>query len=606
MNCPYRGYTMSKVWQILPPAPAEFKEKFPEQNPVVLQLLYNRGLDTQGKIDEFFNPDYETDIHDPFIFQDMQKAVDRIFQAVEKGEKIVVHGDYDADGVSSSALMMTVLGRLIEVFGEKDRLNELLSIYIPHREKEGYGLKLPTVEKLAKDKVNLLITVDCGVANAAEVVAATAAGIEVIITDHHQEPLILPKAFAIINPQLAREKYPFRPLAGVGVAFKVAQALAREAEKRKPEENWEGFVKWLLDLVAIGTVADVMPLLGENRTLVKYGLVVLNKTPRLGLQALLFKAGINGNGKMSGAARDALPKKGLNAYSIAFQIAPRLNAAGRMEHANTAYGLLMATDMETAEQLSDQIQESNVARQSLTETIVEQAQAEFSRQAAAGQKLLMVLGEGWPTGILGLVSGKLTDKFCRPSIVASVFDGKVVASGRSVAEFNIFRALQKVDKYFANYGGHPAACGFTLKNNADFSALQAELQALAATELKTADLSPVLEIAAAVKLDEISWGLLDELEKMEPFGEENPRPVLAVTGVTVSGVEKMGRDGAHLKILVKQDNGLVRKLIGFSLTNGFGNLQPGAKIDVAVEVGVNEWNGNRELQLKIVDMKVSS
>ncbi|MFA6533817.1 MAG: single-stranded-DNA-specific exonuclease RecJ [Patescibacteria group bacterium] len=597
---------MSKVWQILPPAPAEFKEKFPEQNPVVLQLLYNRGLDTQGKIDEFFNPDYETDIHDPFIFQDMQKAVDRIFQAVEKGEKIVVHGDYDADGVSSSALMMTVLGRLIEVFGEKDRLNELLSIYIPHREKEGYGLKLPTVEKLAKDKVNLLITVDCGVANAAEVVAATAAGIEVIITDHHQEPLILPKAFAIINPQLAREKYPFRPLAGVGVAFKVAQALAREAEKRKPEENWEGFVKWLLDLVAIGTVADVMPLLGENRTLVKYGLVVLNKTPRLGLQALLFKAGINGNGKMSGAARDALPKKGLNAYSIAFQIAPRLNAAGRMEHANTAYGLLMATDMETAEQLSDQIQESNVARQSLTETIVEQAQAEFSRQAAAGQKLLMVLGEGWPTGILGLVSGKLTDKFCRPSIVASVFDGKVVASGRSVAEFNIFRALQKVDKYFANYGGHPAACGFTLKNNADFSALQAELQALAATELKTADLSPVLEIAAAVKLDEISWGLLDELEKMEPFGEENPRPVLAVTGVTVSGVEKMGRDGAHLKILVKQDNGLVRKLIGFSLTNGFGNLQPGAKIDVAVEVGVNEWNGNRELQLKIVDMKVSS
>lgn len=595
---------MSKVWQLLPAMPAEFKEKFPEQNPVILQLLYNRGLDTQEKVDEFFNPDYEGDIHDPFLFSDMTKAVERIYRAVEKREKITVHGDYDADGVSASAVIMTALEKLVEVFGQKEKMKELLGIYIPHREKEGYGLKPPTIETLSREGVNLIITVDCGIANKAEAELCREKGIDLIITDHHQEPLELPKAYAIINPSLKRENYPCKFLAGVGVAFKVAQALISEGKKRKPEENWEGFEKWLLDLVAIGTVADVVPLLGENRTLVGYGLVVLNKTPRVGLQALMYKTGIGSGGNgFSNGLRDRLPKKGLNTYSIAFQIAPRINAAGRMDHANTAYGLLMTKSMEEAENLSDSIQSSNVARQNLTESIMDQLLQEFNRQSAEGQKLLIALGEGWPTGVLGLVSGRMTDKFSRPTIVASVFEGKVVGSGRSVAEFNITRALQQNESYLANYGGHPAACGFTLKNNDDYLKFAAEMQALAAAELKDVELNPVLEIETEIKLEDATWALYDALEKMEPFGEGNEKPSFVVYNAEVEGVEKLGKDGAHLKIMLKQSNGMIRKLIGFSLSNGFGSLRRGDKVDVVVDIGVNEWNGSRELQLKVVDIK---
>jgi single-stranded-DNA-specific exonuclease len=274
-----------------------------------------------------------------------------------------------------------------------------------------------------------------------------------------------------------------------------------------------------------------------------------------------------------------------------------------MDHANTAYALLLTNDREEAENLSDQIQASNQARQNLTDSIIDEVVREFDEQVQAGEKLLITLGQDWPTGVLGLVAGKLCDRFNLPVFIASLFDGKIVGSGRSVAEFDVTAALQKLKDYFANFGGHPAACGFTLKNNNDFSKFQKDLQALAAQELKNIELNPVLEVEAKIDLEQVTWGLYDELEKMEPFGDENPRPLFIISEAEVDSVEKLGRDNSHLKVLVKQNNGLIRKLIGFGLANGFGELKRGDKIQVVVEVGVNEWNGNRELQLKIIDLK---
>lgn len=586
--------------------PVEFRDRFPEINPVVLQLLYSRGIDTQEKVDEFFNPDYEQDLHDPFIFQDMAKAVKRIFAAIKKGEKIVVHGDYDADGVTASTVMMTTLRKMVEIFGKKEKIDTLFDVYIPHREKEGYGFQIPTAQYFIDNKIDLVITVDCGVSDAPAVEFCSKAGIDVIVTDHHQEPVTLPAAYAIINPQLAREKYPFRQLAGVGVAFKVAQALIAEAKKKNDKENWEGFEKWLLDLVAIGTVADVMPLLGENRTLVRYGLVVLNKTPRLGLKALFKQAGISGNGGVPSSFRDDLPKKGLNSYSIAFQISPRLNAAGRMDHANNAYGLLMTTDEQEAESMAEQIQKSNSARQTLTENIISQVEKNLGQQASADEKLLIGIGDNWPTGILGLVAGRLCERFYRPVVIISRFEGKIVGSGRGIDGSDITVPLKGLEKYLYRYGGHAQANGFTLKPEASLEEFVVEYKKALAVQLEKVELMSFLEIDSEVDLADVSWPLYDELEKMEPFGEGNVRPRFLATGLEVDSVEKMGKDMKHLKLLVRQNNGMVRKLIGFGKVIDFASIKKGDKIDAVIDVGINEWNGSRELQLKIADLKIHS
>ncbi|MFA5076474.1 MAG: single-stranded-DNA-specific exonuclease RecJ [Patescibacteria group bacterium] len=597
---------MPKNWQVAPVAPTEIKAKFPELSPVVLQLLYNRGLDSQEKVDEFLNPDYEQDLHDPFLFKDMKKAVKRIMAAVKKGEKILVHGDYDADGVSSSAVMTSVLQKLIEKFRPEEAIHELpLQIYIPHREKEGYGLNVEAVKGFIKDKINLIITVDCGIANAAEINLCNQAGIDVIVTDHHSQPLELPQSFALIDPKVEKEKYPFRELAGAGVAFKVAQALIKEAKKLDDQENWEGLEKWLLDLVAIGTVADCSPLLGENRTLVKYGLVVLNKTPRLGLQALFLKAAIGGNNRINGGLKDYLPTKAgwLNTYSIAFQISPRLNAAGRLGHANTAYRLLITTDRSEAEDMADLLNQTNSQRQVLTDRLTEEVRQKVETSLKT-EKLLFALGKDWPLGVIGLVAGKIMDQYNRPVIVASENDGEIVGSGRSLPAFNVIEALQQLDYLFANYGGHPAACGFTLKDKNDLAKFKKEIQQSANKNLVDKDLTKALLVEAVVDLEEVTWSLYDSLNNMEPFGDSNPRPKFLVQSVEVEALEPVGKDNLHLRLLVKQKNGLLRKFIGFGIMPEHNNkIKKGDRVDIVFDVGVNEWNGNRELQLKVIDLE---
>lgn len=600
LDCWHRLLVVDFVakWQVQPIVPDEFKQRFPELHPVVAQLLYQRGLITQEAIDEFLNPDYEQDLHDPFLFRDMQKAVDRIFTAVTVGEIIAVHGDYDADGVTSSVVMVSILEQLRSSFGPANM--PAVEIFIPHREKEGYGLRPTTVKYFAEKKVTLVITVDCGIASVAEIAQAKEQGIDVIVTDHHQALQEIPAAVAVIDAHVAGETYPFIGLAGVGVAFKMAQALVREGKKRQPEFNWEGFEKWLLDAVAIGTVADVMPLLGENRTLVKYGLVVLNKTPRLGLRALLFKAGI-GNGGGSNGTRDKLPKQGLNAYSIAFQIGPRLNAAGRMDHANTAYKLLITNEMTEAEALSDSIQQSNTARQTLTDSIMITARQQLTEQGQ--ERLLVASGVDWPIGVLGLVANKLCEQFTKPVLVISQVDGQAAGSGRSVPHFDIAAPLAQLGQYLERYGGHRAACGFGLKQADQLSAFIAAFRAIADPLLVGEIAEPILEIDAALTLEDASWALYDELEKFEPFGEKNTRPKFLLAKMPLAAIEPLGKDGKHVRLIVKQTNGMLRKLIAFGQSGAAAGWRPGDMIDAVVDLGVNEWNGNRELQLKVLEAR---
>ncbi|MFH1598088.1 MAG: single-stranded-DNA-specific exonuclease RecJ [Patescibacteria group bacterium] len=567
---------MSKIWKIKPKISKESQNNFPEINPVVLQLLYNRGLSNQEAIDEFLNPDYSQDVHDPFLFQDMQKAVDRIVKAVSSEKKIVVHGDYDADGVSASAVLVEVLRKL----GIKQ---ENLYIYIPHRNTEGYGLSEETVNNLVKSKTDLIITADCGISNVNEVNLAQQKGIDVIITDHHTVPSELPKSFAIINPKVKSDKYPFAELSGVGVAFKLVQAL------RRHQKIEGGFEKWLLDLVALGTVADSVPLLGENRTLVKYGLIVLNKTRRLGLRRLYS------------VARIELGE--INARSISFQIAPRLNAAGRLEHANTAYQLLISEEKQATEDLANQLNNTNFQRQQITDSLKKEA---FNQIGDKVEDLVIFVhgqDQRWQPGIIGLIAGRVSDQYFRPAFVICQQDNLFIGSGRSIEQLDIMEVLADCRQYLQKFGGHAQACGFTLEGEANLEGFKKMATEIINQKLQGQDLRPQIEIESAIRLSDIDWDLFEELDNFSPFGEGNRQPIFLTKQVKLDQMEKVGADKRHLRLALSQGSKKFHKTIGFGMGDWADKLKLGDTVDVVYTVDVNEWNGNRELQLKLIDIK---
>lgn len=564
---------MDLNWYIQQKAAADFIGKFPEINPIILQLLYNRGFDNQIKIDEFLYPDYSADQNPPEKFAQMNIALKRIDQAIDKQEKIVIHGDYDADGVCATCLMQEVLAAV----GLKN-----ISVYIPNRETEGYGLNKNTVSQFIKEKINLIITVDCGIANAPEIEYAKKHGLDTIITDHHHEPLIMPvSAVAIIDPALENEPYPFKNLAGVGVAFKFAQALI------KKYQLGEGFEKWLLDLVAISTITDCMPLLSENHTLVKYGLIVLNKTKRIGLIELFKKIGNN--------------FKMIDEEVVGFRIGPRLNAAGRMDHANTAYQLLKTNNQKEAEELSKQLNNSNTARQKITETIVEEVKNQIKDQL--DNSVFFAYQEKWPVGILGLVAGKIADEYTKPTFIITKNRNALVGSGRSIAALNIIETVQECEKFLDRYGGHAQACGFTLKKEATLEEFVKKFQKIAEQKLKGADLRKKIKIECEIKLAAIGWPLIAELEKFSPFGEGNPKPKFLLKKVKIIDQQTVGKNNKHLRLVVSQDQH-VKKSIGFNFGKWLDKIKLGDYLDMIVELGTNEWNGTKEIQMKIIDLKL--
>ncbi|MDP2683902.1 MAG: single-stranded-DNA-specific exonuclease RecJ [bacterium] len=563
---------MKSHWQIAKKITQEFQNKFPEVNPIVLQLLYNRGLTEQEKIDEFLNPDYGQDIHDPFLFTDMKKAVVRILKAIKNKEKITVHGDYDADGVSATVVMITTL----------KKLGANVDVYIPHRVSEGYGLNMNTVDELEKNGTNLIVTVDCGISSYDEVDYAAEKNIEVIITDHHEQPPKIPKAYAVINPHVEKEKYPFHELAGVGVAFKLVQGLVMEDKGNKLKA---GFEKWLLDIVALGTIADCVPLVGENRTLVKYGLVVLRKTKRVGLRTMIESSRFN--------------LASLDTQSVSFGIAPRINAAGRIDHANTAYELIMTENEKSAIKISGDLEKTNQQRQKITEKITNSSIEQIGQ--VKDQKILFTSGEDWQVGVVGLVAGRLSDKFSRPVIVMGMKGDDIVGSGRSIPGFDITRALIESKEYLEKYGGHAAACGFSLKKN-NYEKFLEKMSSIASEKISDKDLIKSHKIDTEVKIENINWELVDKLNNFEPFGEGNSQPKFVSYGLEVNDLQKVGNEGKHLRIVVEK-NGCQKKIIAFGFGQTIGNeLMIGDIIDIVYEISINEWNGNRELQLKLVDI----
>lgn len=575
---------MSKNWRIMPKISQEFVNTFPAFKTVFLQLLFNRGLSEEKAISDFLNQNPETNIHDSFLFRQMDEACDLIINHIKAGNKITVYGDYDADGVTSAGLLVEVL----------TVLKAKVEVYIPNRVEEGYGLNLKAIDEISAHNFKLIITVDSGIRNSEEVKYARQMGIDVVITDHHVPPEaeFLPDCI-IVDPMVADETYPFKNLSGAGVSFKLAKSLINKSsltidDKIKLEKK-------VLDLVAIGTIADCVTVLGENRALIQLGMKEVNNTRRIGLRELINIASLNNH-------------KVLDSWNISFQIAPRLNAAGRMHHANTAYELLITKDKEEAFDLAKKLNQNNIDRQKNTEEIM--AEVEKQIKDINSESIIIAtcnvaenkMEDVWNEGVIGLVAGKICEKYYRPTLVITKNKGMYKGSGRSIPEFNIIESISEASKYLDKYGGHPAACGFSLKSD-KIDLFIGEMKKIAALKLGKLKLQPKINIDAEVELDELNAEFMEDLKKFEPYGINNEKPKFMSKNIIILDILKMGNDGQHIKLRVKDDNSRVFSAIGFSQTEKWQHLRIGDKIDIVYYVDTNEFNGRSEIQLKIIDIK---
>ncbi len=566
----------NKVWRLRPPAPPEQFRRFSRLHPVLVQLLYNRGLTEVDEVRAFLRRELPPD--SPFRLIDVPKAVERIRQAIRKGEPIVIYGDFDADGVTASAL----LAQTLKALGGRVR------VYIPHRIDEGYGLNLDAIKKIASAGTRLLITVDCGIRSPQEVAYANRLGMDVILTDHHSLGPTLPPALAVINPKRPESRYPFRDLAGVGVAFKLAQALLR-VEAQVPLQAGRAPVvdeAALLDLVALGTVADIVPLVGENRALVAAGLRHLNAPRRPGVQALLEAAGVRPGT--------------VDTMAIGFMLAPRLNAAGRLATAKLAFQLLTAPDLGTALPLAAQLNTLNRQRQYLTLRAVERAKAQLTAQV--DHPLYVLSDPEFQPGIVGLVASHITNLTYRPTLVVHLEDDQSRGSARSIPEFHITRALDQVSDLLVRYGGHAAAAGFTLKNE-NLPLLQERLVAIARDAFGDSPPQPVLEVDLELDLVQVNQQLYRYLQYLAPFGEANPEPVFLTREMHVVDARAVGSEGKHLKLTLKH-RGRTWPAIAFKLGHLLSALP--RVVDIVYHLSWNDWNGAQTLQLIVLDIRSST
>lgn len=565
-----------KIWQILPKISQDFIKQFPDFNQAVLQLLYNRGLTLKDAIEQFLNTDYNKQSHNPFLFQDMKKAVELIIKHIKNKNKIVVYGDYDADGVTASALLVETL----------KTLKAEVDVYIPNRVSEGYGLNKKAIDELVGKGAKLIITVDSGIRNKLEVKYIKGLGIDIIITDHHELPEEkedLPDCL-IIDPIAEEEEYPFKYLSGVGVAFKLAKSLISEStlsesDKQKLEEK-------IFDLVAIGTVADCVSLINENRALVQHGLEVINKQKRVGLRELIKIAKINNH---------------IDSWNIAWQIAPRLNVAGRLEHANTAYELLITKDKNEAQAIARRLNDKNIERQKITKEIVEYCRKVIDKELLDDKLIVLVCPKdknSWPEGIIGLVAGRLCEQYSRPVIVITKTKNEFKGSGRSIDEFNIIEAVEQTKKYLLKFGGHAGACGFTIDSEESLTNFIKETKKIAKGKLENIDLKPKIVIDAELELSDINEKLIKEIEKLAPFGEGNPRPKFVSKNVEIRDIMNMGIDGRHVKFRLNSF-----WAVAFNQAKEWQDLRISDKIDIVYYMEMNEFNGRSEIQLKVVDIK---
>jgi single-stranded-DNA-specific exonuclease len=549
-------------WNLLPIAPERHLGS--SLSPLLAQLLYNRGVRESSQLEPFLSADKRLSA-DPSLLPDMNLAVGRVYQGLLSGENIAVYGDFDADGITATALLVKGLSSL----GGK------VIPYIPHRQTEGYGLRTAALENLRRQGVSLVITVDCGITALAEVKRAKRLGLDIVITDHHTPLAEIPPAAAIVNPKRADSSYPFSELTGAGVAVKLLQALLESLGR-------QGQVDEMLDLVALGTVADMAPLSGENRYWVKQGLKLMNTSPRLGIREIIAQAG--------------LTPGGLDAESISWIIAPRLNAAGRLAHAMSSYKLLTTDSQQEARGLAAWLEQKNEERQKLTSKALNKARAQVVAEGIS--PLLIASDSDYPVGIAGLVANRLAEEFYRPSVV--IRTGEVVSSGscRSIPEFNIILALNQCRSLLSQFGGHSQAAGFILptKNLARF---KQHLSELASANLAGADLRPQLDIDAEARLTELSGNTFNLILQLAPFGRGNPAPVFLTRGAEVVDCQAMGGNGEHLRLKLRQ-GGVIWDGVGFRM--GSHRAEIANNLDIVYNMEIDRWRGEERLRLNILDL----
>ena len=579
---------MPKIWKLKEPAPEAAVDGLPKYPKLLIDLLHHRGLTQEMDIETFLGPKYEG-LYSPFLFLDMEKAVERIWRAIEAKEKMCIYGDYDADAVTANAVVQQTFRHLgVEV-----------ESYIPDRFTEGYGINMEALQKIKDKGCKIIITVDCGTNSRDAAEFCNANGMDLIITDHHEVIGELPKAFAIINPKNPEDKYPYHEITGVGVAFKLACGLLAKVDKVAPRLSASadrsgqpatyvaGWEKWLLDLVAIGTVADCHSLVGENRILVKYGLQVLAKTKWPGLRALIKTAKLD------------FSQKPPDTYTLGFVIAPRLNAAGRLEHADTALHLLMEEDPARAMERAEQLEEINRRRQDQTARIVSEAKDQVL--SINDRKVLVLANEGWNKGIVGLVAGRLAEEYKKPVMVLEKGESEATGSARTVGEFDVVEALKFASDYLIRFGGHKQAAGLTLKNE-NLEKFYQKILEFAETNLRDEDIEQKLLLDAELAAVDLSLATCSLLLQLEPFGVDNHKPKFLIPQMEIISVKQVGKTGQHAQLQLKKDNQNISS-IAFNFNLLEKNLNIGDTVDGAAELMQDDWNGNSKVKLRVIDVR---
>ena len=542
-------------------------------SPLVAALLIARGYDDSEKATRFLNPSYDH-LHEPYLLKGMREAVDRIFRAIDSGEKILIWGDYDVDGTTGTVL----LRKTLKILGAET------AFHVPNRFTEGYGINIPALEQAKKDGCKVVISVDCGIRSFEPIAWAKENGLDFIVTDHHiSDPERgNPDAYAVINPNQPECEYPDKHLAGVGVAFKLAHALLREKKK-------DHLVPAFLKITAIGTVADIMQLTGENRAIVALGLRDLPNTRNYGLKALMEVADCTSD---------------MTSYHIGFRIAPRINAAGRMDVAKHVVELFECEDFGEARRLAGVLDSRNRERQQVQQQITELALMEATE--GPGRKFVVVAGDGWHRGVIGLAASRIAERLHRPTIVLSLEDGYGHGSARSIANYHLLNALESCPELFEQFGGHAAAAGMKVKQE-NIDALREALNLYAESSLTEADLQPELRIDARVSPHTLTLKLVSELAQLEPFGAGNPKPIFVTSGLLVREEPRVLKE-KHLKLWLDGGGGQRFEAVwwdGVERSNG-RTLTPGSRIEVAYTAEANIWQSNVRLQLVVEDIRADN
>ena len=570
---------LSKRWEVASGNP-RLEDKLAvalQLRPLQARLLANRGITSIDGARAFLTPALQQ-LHDPFAMHGMGDAVERLVRSLHVQEPMAIYGDYDVDGITATA----VLSWFFRDIGIP------VPYYLPHRMREGYGLNSEAVRRLAQQGTRVLITVDCGITGHTEVQLAKSLGMDVIVTDHHQVPPDLPAAVAVLNPHQPACPYPAKELAGVGIAFKLVMALRA---RLRHEARWATRLPNLrrhLDLVALGTIADVAPLIGENRILVRHGLQALTRSDKLGVQALKQVGRLGG--------QEIGPRQ------VGFTLAPRLNAAGRLAAAQAGVELLLSDDMARASELAQYLDTVNRERQAVQAQIYEEAKAAIDSDGGMNGRWAIVLAsERWHPGVVGIVASKLVEEYGRPTVLIGLEGSAGKGSGRSIAAFHLYRALEVCQQHLAGFGGHEHAAGIRIERT-QVPAFRDALNRVASAQLTAEDGAPLLAIDAEVRLDEIDESLLDYIARLEPFGEGNPPPVLVARGAEVVGAPALvGQEQQHLRLTLRQGNASIRA-IGFGMGKQLAQAKSG-KLDIVFTPQRHVWNDRVERQLVLKDFK---